>query len=40
MTLNIDISIPEVVLISGYKDAKMLFRYMHLKAGNLITKLG
>ena len=34
------LSIPEVALISGHKDAKMLFRYTHLKAGNLVTKLG
>jgi hypothetical protein len=34
------LSIPEVALISGHKDAKMLFRYTHLKADNLITKLG
>ena len=37
---NLDISIPEVALISGHKDGKMLFRYTHLKAGNLTTKLG
>ena len=34
------LSIPEVALISGHKDAKMLFRYTHLKAGNIIAKLG
>ena len=34
------LSIPEVALISGHKDARMLFRYTHLKAGNLVTKLG
>ena len=34
------LSIPEVALISGHKDAKMLFRYTHLKASNLVTKLG
>jgi integrase len=34
------LSIPEVALISGHKDAKMLFRYTHLRAGNIIAKLG
>ena len=34
------LSIPEVALISGHKDAKMLFRYTHLRAGNIIGKLG
>jgi len=33
------LSIPDVALISGHKDAKMLFRYTHLKAGNIIAKL-
>ena len=37
---ELGLSIPEVALISGHKDAKMLFRYTHLKAGNLVTKLG
>ena len=37
---ELGLSIPEVALISGHKDAKMLFRYTHLKADNLITKLG
>lgn len=34
------LNIPDVALISGHKDAKMLFRYTHLKAGNIIAKLG
>ena len=37
---ELGLSIPEVALISGHKDAKMLFRYTHLKAGNIIAKLG
>ena len=37
---ELGLSIPEVALISGHKDAKMLFRYTHLKAGSLIIKLG
>ena len=37
---EIGLSIPKVALISGHKDTKMLFRYAHLKAGNLVTKLG
>ena len=37
---ELGLSIPEVALISGHKDAKMLFRYTHLRAGNIIAKLG
>ena len=33
------LSIPEVALISGHKDVRMLFRYTHLKAEDLISKL-
>ena len=33
------LSIPEVALISGHKDVKMLFRYTHLKVDNLVSKL-
>ena len=33
------LSIPEVSLISGHKDARMLFRYTHLKATDLAQKL-
>ena len=32
-------SIPEVALISGHKDVRMLFRYTHLKASDLLIKL-
>ena len=34
------LSIPEVAVISGHKDARMLFRYTHLRAENIIVKLG
>jgi integrase len=33
------LSIPEVALISGHRDVRMLFRYTHLKASNIINKL-
>ena len=33
------LSIPEVALISGHKDARMLFRYTHLKAEDILRKL-
>lgn len=33
------LTIPEVSLISGHKDARMLFRYTHLKATDLARKL-
>ena len=33
------LSIPEVALISGHRDYKMLFRYTHLKAGDIVKKL-
>ena len=33
------LSIPEVALISGHKDVRMLFRYTHLKAEDLISKI-
>ena len=34
------LSAPEVAVISGHKDARMLFRYTHLRAENIIVKLG
>jgi integrase len=34
------LSIPEVALISGHRDPRMLFRYTHLKAEDLAHKLG
>lgn len=33
------LSIPEVALISGHKDPRMLFRYTHLRAEDLVQKL-
>ena len=30
------LSIPEVALISGHKDVRMLFRYTHLKAEDIV----
>ena len=33
------LTIPEVALISGHKDVRMLFRYTHLKANDLLMKL-
>ena len=33
------LSVPEVALISGHKDARMLFRYTHLKAEDVANKL-
>lgn len=34
------LSVPEVSLISGHKDARMLFRYTHLKPDAVAKKLG
>lgn len=33
------LSIPEVALISGHRDFRMLFRYTHLKAKDLVQRL-
>ncbi len=33
------LSIPEVALISGHKDVRMLFRYTHLKPEDILSKL-
>ena len=33
------LSIPEVALISGHKDVRMLFRYTHLQVGDILKKL-
>ena len=32
------LSMPEVALISGHKDVRMLFRYTHLKAHDVLKK--
>ena len=34
------LSIPEVALISGHKDYRMLARYTHLRAEDLVGRLG
>ncbi len=34
------LSVPEVALISGHRDARMLFRYTHLKPEDVAKKLG
>ena len=36
---ELGLSIPEVALISGHRDTRMLFRYTHLKAENVGTKI-
>ncbi len=33
------LSIPEVALISGHRDTRMLMRYTHLKPGSVVMKL-
>ena len=33
-------SVPEVALISGHKDARQLFRYTHLNPENVFKKYG
>lgn len=33
------LSVPEVALISGHRDSRMLFRYTHLKAEDIAAKL-
>jgi integrase len=34
------LTIPEVALISGHRDVRQLFRYTHLRAENVVAKLG
>jgi integrase len=34
------LTVPEVALISGHRDARMLFRYTHLRAEDVAIKLG
>ena len=36
---ELGLSVPEVALISGHKDYRVLFRYTHLRATDLIDKL-
>ena len=33
------LSVPEVALISGHRDYRMLFRYTHLRAEDIVAKL-
>ncbi len=33
------LSVPEVALISGHRDYRMLFRYTHLRAEDIVKKL-
>ncbi len=33
------LSVPEVALISGHRDYRMLFRYTHLRAEDFVAKL-
>ena len=36
---ELGLSIPEVALISGHKDPRMLFRYTHLRAEDVVEKM-
>ncbi len=36
---ELGLSIPEVALISGHRDPRMLFRYTHLRAEDVAEKL-
>ena len=36
---ELGLSVPEVALISGHKDTRMLFRYTHLRAKDISSKL-
>lgn len=37
---ELGLSVPEVALISGHRDYRMLFRYTHMKPENIVSKLG
>lgn len=37
--VEMGLSVPEVAVISGHKDARMLFRYTHLRAEGLVNKI-
>ena len=37
---ELGLSVPEVALISGHRDPRMLFKYTHLKPENIADKLG
>ena len=34
------LSVAEVALISGHRDVRQLFRYTHLRAEDLVSKIG
>ncbi len=36
---ELGLSVPEVALISGHRDPRMLFRYTHLKAADIVVRL-
>ena len=36
---ELGLNIPEVAVISGHKDPRMLFRYTHLRAEELVNRL-
>ena len=36
---ELGLNIPEVAVISGHKDPRMLFRYTHLRAVDLVNRL-
>ena len=36
---ELGLNIPEVAVISGHKDPRMLFRYTHLRAADLVDKI-
>ena len=36
---ELGLNIPEVAVISGHKDPRMLFRYTHLRARSILRKL-
>ena len=36
---ELGLNIPEVAVISGHKDPRMLFRYTHLRAEEIVHKL-
>ena len=36
---ELGLNIPEVAVISGHKDPRMHFQYMHLRAADLVDKI-
>jgi len=36
---ELGLNIPEVAVISGHRDPRMLFRYTHLRAVDLVNRL-